>query len=276
MEINKILNADVLDIIFDGKNKDYGAYQLRKNYNKRLATALVSMGSILLLLFIGSVLANVLAKKKPTTMDVVQVVQLEKVDQPKELPPPPPPPPIAPPPLEHFRTEIFVPPTIVKDEDVKAPPPTIDQLDKAKIGTIKQDGVDDDKSIVAPLLDPKGIGNVVAPKIAEVDYNGTFFKVEKPAEFPGGAAAWKRFLERAMSNYPEKAVENGTQGMVTVQLVVDKDGSITNVKALNDPGDGLADYAVKIIKAGPQWIPAEQNGRKVTYQFKQIITFQLQ
>lgn len=110
----------------------------------------------------------------------------------------------------------------------------------------------------------------------DINDEGIFFSVQKPAEFPGGVAAWKRFLERAMSNYPEKAVENGTQGMVIVQLVVDKDGSITNVKALNDPGDGLADYAVKIIKTGPHWIPAEQNGRKVTYQFKQNITFQLQ
>ena len=64
MDINKILSSDVLDIIFEDRNKAYGAYELRKTYNLRLKKALIYTGSLILLIFVGSVLANVLAKYK--------------------------------------------------------------------------------------------------------------------------------------------------------------------------------------------------------------------
>jgi protein TonB len=115
----------------------------------------------------------------------------------------------------------------------------------------------------------------VAPKVVEEDYDKVFTKVENPAEFPGGADAWRRYLERNL-NYPESAQENGTQGVVKVQCVVDKEGNISEVQSLNDPGDGLAEEAVRIIKKGPKWKPAEQNGRKVIYRHIQSITFRLE
>lgn len=94
MEINKILNADVLDIIFDGKNKDYGAYQLRKYYNKRLAKALMTMAGVLLVFFVGSVLASALDKNKDENMSVKAEIILENIAKPeKPIAPPPPPPP---------------------------------------------------------------------------------------------------------------------------------------------------------------------------------------
>ncbi len=106
-------------------------------------------------------------------------------------------------------------------------------------------------------------------------YEKTFTKVEQPAEFPGGLDGWRRYLERNLQ-YPDKAVKNGTQGVVKVQLTVNEDGSLKDIKAINDPGDGLAEEAERILKKGPKWNPAEQNGRKVTYQFVQTITFALQ
>lgn len=277
MEASKILSADFLDILFDGKNKEYGAYDLRKSYNKRIVTALVTVISLLLLFLLGSALANVIGKKKVVPMEVAQEVQLEKVPEkkPDVVPPPPPPPKMAPPPKVEIAK--FTPPKIVPDDKVKEDekPPEVEKVETAKIGAINQEGTKDE-GVVAPPVESKGTGTVVAPVAQTEDYDKTFTKVENPATFPGGPDAWRRFLERALSNYPEQAQENGTQGVVRVQMVVDKEGNISEVKALNDPGDGLGDYAVSIIKKGPKWIPAEQNGRKVTYRFVQTITFQLQ
>src|SRR5687767_5585980 len=94
MEINKILSADVLDIIFEGRNKEYGAYQLRKTYNKRLMTALIVTASIIVLAFGGYILSNLFNSDDSKTDMVVQDVQLEEIKQEekKEEPPPPPPP----------------------------------------------------------------------------------------------------------------------------------------------------------------------------------------
>src|SRR5690349_9579023 len=94
MEINKILSADVLDIIFEGRNKDYGAYQLRKTYNKRLLAALMVTASVIVLAFGGYVLSSLFNKDDAKKDLVVEDVQLEEIKQEekKEEPPPPPPP----------------------------------------------------------------------------------------------------------------------------------------------------------------------------------------
>jgi protein TonB len=273
MDINKILSADVLDIIFEGRNKDYGAYDLRKTYSKRIYTSLAAVMALCLLIFVGSLLANSLGANKNKKLDV-QDVQLEEVkEEKKNEPPPPPPPPKMP---EPPKVEIakFTPPKIVEDKEVKEDekPPEVEKIEEAKIGTINQEGAKDE-GVVAPPVE-KGTGDAVAPKDTE-DYDKIFTKVENPAEFPGGLDGWRRYLERNL-NYPESAQDNGTQGVVRVQFIVDRDGNISEVQSLNDPGDGLADEAVRIIKKGPKWKPAEQNGRKVVYRHIQSITFQLQ
>lgn len=275
MDVNKIMNADFLDILFDGRNKEYGAYELRRSYNKRLTVAITAMILIALMIFLGSVISKEAEKNKKAKMEV-QDVKLEEVkEQPKNEPPPPPPPPKMP---EPPKIEIakFTPPKIVKDEEVKEDekPPEIEKIEEAKIGTINQEGTKDD-GIVAPPVESKGTGDVVAPKAVEEDYDKVFTKVENPAEFPGGPDAWRRYLERNLQ-YPDNAQENGTQGVVRVQFIVDKEGNISEVQALNDPGDGLAEEAVRIIKKGPKWTPAEQNGRKVIYRHIQAITFRLE
>ena len=90
MDANKILSADILDIIFEGKNKSYGAYQLRKNYNKTLTKALIITGSVLLLIFLGTLAANVINKNK--NKEVIDVVDTQMAEIKKDEPPPPPPP----------------------------------------------------------------------------------------------------------------------------------------------------------------------------------------
>ncbi len=272
MENNKILSAAFIDILFDGRNKEYGAYQLRKSYNKRVATALVVTGSFILLLFLGSALANALDKKDNSPLPVEQIVELTEVDQTKKIEQPviPPPKQITEPPKVEMKQ--FTPPIIMVDDKVKDDerPPKNTELADAIIGTKDIEGEKYDDIIAPPLA--TGTGDVVVPKAPEEDYEKIFIKVENPARFPNGMEGWRRHLERNL-NYPDAAQDNGTTGVVRVQLVVDKNGKISEVVALNDPGDGLAEEAIRVIKTGPDWIPAEQNGKPVAYRFVQTITF---
>src|SRR3954453_11239339 len=136
MEQGKILTADVLDIIFERRNKAYGAYELRKTYQRRLLIATGSMVGICAFIFLATLLASFVAPKKQTQI-LVQDVQLANVQQEEKKPPPPPPPPkVEPPKVEITK---FTPPKIVKDEEVKEPPPPVEKLEETKIGTINQE-----------------------------------------------------------------------------------------------------------------------------------------
>ncbi|HVY74298.1 MAG TPA: TonB family protein [Puia sp.] len=270
METDKILTADVLDIIFDGRNKQYGAYDLRKTYNRRLRIALAVTGSVVLLLILGFVVSNLNDAKKKVAM-VVQDVQLEDVHEEKrELPPPPPPPKVEPPKVEMAK---FTPPKIVKDNEVKEEekPPEVEKLEDTKIGTINQQGVKDD-NITAPPVD-EGKGVVEAPK-DNTDYDKTFTKVEIESTYPGGMAAWQRYLQKNL-RYPDEAAANEIQGAVVVQFIVDKEGNVSDVEAISGPNE-LRDEAVRVIKKSGSWTAAIQNGRKVKSYKKQPIVFRLE
>jgi hypothetical protein len=108
-------------------------------------------------------------------------------------------------------------------------------------------------------------------KQASEDYDREFTSVQVEARFPGD---WNKFLERNLNI--QAPAENGAPAgryVVTVSFLVSKDGSISEVQALNDPGYGCADEAIRVIKKGPKWTPAVQNGRNVTYRQKQNIEF---
>lgn len=273
MDTNNILSSQLIDIVFDGRNKTYGAYELRKFYKRRLQTALLLMFALVALLFAGILMRSHASTKAYTmAVDEVTITPLSEPEVP--LPPSVVPPPVVEPPA--VQMERFTPPLIVANEEVTADelPPDISDLTDSKIGLAKQDG-DKDLGIVAPPVETRSVVEVVAPKVMEEDYEKVFYKVENPAEFPGGAGEWLRYLQKNL-RYPDVAIENGTQGVVKVQFIVDKEGNISEVVALNNPGDGLAEEAVRIIKRGPKWKPAEQNDRKVIYRHIQAITFSLQ
>jgi protein TonB len=273
MEANKILSADFLDILFEGRNKEYGAYELRRSYNRRMLRAIIGMLVICLLIFVFSILANTIKEKAPKKM-VVQDVHLEDIKQPEEQkPPPPPPPPKEPPKVEVTK---FTPPKIVKDEEVKPEekPPEQEKLQDTKIGAFNQEGIKSD--VVAPPVEEKGTGQVAAPKTDNQDYDKEFTSVQVEAKFPGGQDAWRKYLERNLNN--QTPADNGASPgnyTVTVSFLVDKNGNISQVQALNDPGYGCAQEAVRVIQKGPKWTPAIQNGRNVIYRQKQNITFQV-
>jgi periplasmic protein TonB len=271
MESNKILSADILDIIFEGKNKEYGAYDLRKTYNKRLTMALIITGSIFLLFFLGSLLANVLHSNSNQDFDVKDLTLTEVKKPEKPLPPPPPPPKLPPPPK--IETIKFTPPKIVKDEEVKPEekPPENKDLDKAVVSTETQKGAEDPGVTAPPVQEASQA--VAAPP----DDNEIFTKVEKEAGFPGGAEAWKRYLERNLNS--SAPVENGApEGTYTVivKFIVSKDGSISDVQAETNFGYGMEDEAMKQIKKSPKWTPGLQNGRNVNSYCRQPITFVVQ
>jgi protein TonB len=275
MEPNKIMNADFLDILFENRNKEYGAYELRKTYNRRIIIAISVMVAVCILVFLSQVFAS--DDDTDKNKIIVQDVQLEdiKKEPEKKIEPPPPPPPKPEPPKVEITK--FTPPKIVKDEEVKEPPPPQEKLEETKIGTINQEGKKDE-GFVAPPVEEKGTGVVEAPKKVEEDYDKVFTKVEKEAKFPGGPEAWKRYLERNLN--ANVAAEDGAPTgnyTVKVQFIVDKAGIISNVQAIEVPKacPSCGPEAVKIIKKGPKWDPAVQNGRNVIYQAIQYVTFQV-
>ena len=275
MEVNKILSADVLDIIFEGRNKEYGAYELRKSYNRRLITSLLIVGALCLLLFVGYLVSALLEDKSAAKEVVVQDVQLEEIKQEEKKEEPPPPPPPKPPDPPKVEMAKFTPPKIVKDEEVKEEekPPEVEKLEETKIGTMNQEG-QKDEGIVAPPVEDAGKGVVEAPKKDDEDWDKTFTKVEIESEYPGGAAAWQRYLNRNL-RYPQEAIDNEVQGAVVVQFIVDKEGNVSDVEAISGPQELRAE-AVRVIKKSGKWTPAVQNGRQVKSYKKQPIVFRLE
>lgn len=263
MEANKILSADWLDLLFDDRNKAYGAYQLRKTYSRRIVKALLITGGITVLVFAGTVLANSLRSEAEAKL-MVKGYDLEKIpDDPKPKPLPEPvkkPEPVA------VHTEKLTTPVIV--DHIDEPPPTQEELNGAKIGLIKQIGIDD-PPIDMPVTDKKGI--IEAPQYDEP--KTPFTKVEVEAKFTGD---WERFLRKYLN--ASVPVDNGAPAgryQVIVQFVVDVDGSVSNIEPLTNMGYGMEQEAIRVLKKAARWEPAIQNGKQVKAYRKQPITFEV-
>ena len=266
MDAANILSADVLDIIFDARNKEYGAYDLRKNYRRRLMKAVITMFLAVVLLLVAYLLMATIKPKPKGTVDVkdveltnvndkkkVELIQLiqppKQIDQPK------------------VRTIKDMVPLIVKD-DVPTDVPEQKDVDDAKIGNANVDGKADD-GIQGPPVDEK-TGVVEAPKKQDDD-DLPFTRVEIESRYPGGMTAWSAYLNRNLT-FPQEAVDAEVQGTVTIQFIVDTDGNVSDVTAISGPQE-LRAAAIAVIKKSGKWEPAIQNGRKVKSYKKQPITF---
>jgi len=274
MEISTILTADVLDILFEGRNKDYGAYDLRRTYRKRLAMSITVMLSMICMLFIGFAFAG-----KKTTIDPVfdtkdiTLASVQPPQQPVELPPPPVKPPAAPVKVKMIAdvTPKIVPDNQVKPEDI---PPVNDDLENVKIGNMNvPDGLPDDGTVTGPVGDGLVKGVIEKPQKNDEEGDGIVLKVEIESEYPGGIMAWQRFLNRNL-RYPQEAVDQDIQGYVVVQFIVDKEGNVSDVEAVSGP-EMLRPEAVRVIKKSGKWTPAIQNGHKVRSYKKQPIGFKI-
>lgn len=270
MEKMQILQAELLDLLFEGRNKSYGAYELRKHYSKRMEYALVGTLLICLLFIVGNLLANRGSKfiQEQPMIDVVLDAYKDKEKE-KELPPPPPKEKIVVA-AERYNAPVITPDKLVDEEDEMKP---VEALENVQIANTHVEGVEEQGLPSAPV--EASIGkNFVEP--VKQDYDEEFKTVQIQARFPDGLAGWTKFLEKNLNR--DLPVNNGAPAglyTVVVSFVVNKEGMISEVQAENDPGYGTGAEAVRAIKKGPNWIPAEQNGRKVVYRQRQAISFRV-
>lgn len=265
MDTNKILSADLLDLVFDNRNKEYGAYDLRKTYHKRITKSLIFTGVFTSLIFAGVVLAN---KEKPSDNNyhVVEGVTISIIEPEIKVPDPLPEPPRQQEP--QTRTQQYLNIEIAPDDQVVEPPPSQDDLLNTKISTITQTG-EDYTGIVEPpvLVDEKEI-------IQEQE------KTHEPLEFVQVEASfdgnWQKFLLKNLN--PQTPVDNDAPSgnyTVLIQFVVDIDGTVSDIKPLTNHGYGLEQEAIRVLKKAAKWKPAIQNGHQVKAYRKQAITFQV-
>ncbi|HMP87990.1 MAG TPA: energy transducer TonB, partial [Lacibacter sp.] len=186
MDVNKILKSDFLDLLFDERNKEYGAYELRRNYHRRLKIALGITAAFALLVFTMAFVSQNAAKNAKNKVKV-QDVELSDIKQEEEMkiePPPPPPPPAPEPPKIEITK--FTPPKIVEDEKFQEKNEVKEQEQITNVGKIDQEGIKDPEVVNPPKVEQES-KVVEAPR---EDPNQIFTKVEVEAQFPGGEEKW--------------------------------------------------------------------------------------
>ena len=267
---------DMLDIIFASRNKDYGAYQLRRAYPRYVTRALILGLLLIAVLFLLPTFLNAISafaeENKP--VDVVAELGPPPDIDPNNPPPPPPPPPPTPPPPTRSTVK-FVPPIIKKDEDVQEEkPPAVEELIEKKedIGTENKKGNDD----AAPTIEENPSELVVeAPAPVVEDKTYEMFDIQKPPSFPGCERELLKFLAENIK-YPALARENNIQGNVALTFVVNKNGSVSDVTILRDIGGGCGKEAVRVVNSMPRWNPGEANGNPVKVRFTLPVRFKLE
>ena len=263
---DNLLYANLDDLIFENRNKEYGAYYLRQIYHKHIVKSVIT-AFIFFVLFVSSPLIYNYIKGKVDDANKVKVVEYTTLAEPppidKNQPPPPPVEP--PPPLKS--TVKFTPPVIKPDEEVTdAPPPAVEELKEADPGTKTVEG--NSNGVDASLLDGNGKEAIDEgpPPILTI--------VEKMPVFPGGEQELFNYLNKNIK-YPAIARENGIQGRVFVTFVVDAEGKVKDAKILRGLGSGLDDEALRVVRNMPAWKPGMQNGRVVQVQYNLPIVFTL-
>ncbi|WP_183566827.1 energy transducer TonB [Mucilaginibacter sp. SP1R1] len=265
-----ILDQKWIDVVFSSRNKAYGAYELRRDNSKNTSRALIyAIVFFVLVVSMPTIIAKIkgFIPKADDKVKITDVVLLPPppVDQTKKPPPPPPEPPK--PKVDQVR---FPPPVVKPDNEVKEKdPPTVKELQVADPGQKDQKG---DPNADIRIDEP--VGNSDIKQVVEADPNQIFTSVEQVPEFPGGLDKFGAYLGRAI-RYPAVARENGTQGRVIVTFVVEKDGSLTDIKVTRGIGSGCDEEAVRVLKASPKWKPGIQNGRPVRVQYSVPISFTL-
>ncbi len=256
-----LLNNHWLEIVFEGRNKSYGAYDLRKSITKNTIRAFI-IGTVLfaVLVSIPTLMRMIPDRQEDTTLDtkITAVKMPPKKEKPKEnLPPPPPPPPK----VDQVK---FVKPVVAKAEDVVEEIAVVKDLVDKNIGKETIKGDPDAELTVEPV----GTGDAAVIEDDNTVYNTAGIEV-KP-DFPGGMDKFNQFVAK---NY-QTPEEEGLKGKVFISFVVEKDGSLTDIKVLRDIGYGTGAEAIRVLKKCPRWTPGEQNGKKVRCTFSLPINIQ--
>jgi len=258
------------DIVFENRNKSYGAYDLRKGYGQTIQRSVVmGVAFFLLLVMFPKLYARLTPDPKPD--DIAWLVEANPVDiKMEELPKPPPvKEEVAPAP----KTVKSLTPEVLPDNEVEVEnlPPVLEELENAQPSTATVDGVEMD--VIAPPVEnaPNAKSEVVG---VEARKEETFTHVEQSPQYAGGNEAMAAFLRKNLK-YPRPASQAGVQGKVFVQFTVGSDGKIENATALKGIGFGCDEEAVRVVKMMKDWMPGKQAGVPVRVRFTLPIAFQL-
>ena len=268
MTSKEILHADLLDILFENRNKEYGAYALRKNYDQRMTTALVIM------LALGGVFSFFALKKNnhfiepplPVAIpEIITVIIPPKPDDPEPAA-------IQPKAIRNKLLARVKSTNIIQIEKdlLITDVPDQRELSEKIIDVVKVDGdLPADKNAVNQNNTIPGNGAAPTKPVEEVSPN--FKKEESGAEFPGGLSAFSRFLSKNL-RAPDD-LNPGEKKTVLVQFKVDINGKISEIVILNSAGDYYDKEVIRVLKKMPAWKPAVQNGHKTAIYFKQPVSF---
>lgn len=266
MNTNVVSYSNIDEIVFEDRNKGYGAYVLRKKYTKHVYIALLLAFSIAAFAIGLPEIIKLLTPKE----EVVEKPKM-KVSIADLAPPPPitatPPPPklnLPPPPTEVIK---FLPPKVTEKEvPEEEEMPTIEEVKKAPV--IGAENIEGPGDIVFEEP-PAEIGTG-----EEESANKIFTVVEQMPEFPGGTGELMKYLGKNI-RYPDAAQSRGVEGTVYVSFVVSTEGKITDVNVLKGIGSGCDEEAVRVISKMPAWKPGKQSGRAVTVRYQLPVKFKL-
>jgi protein TonB len=255
-ELKRIPDFD--DIVFEIRNKDYGAYVLRKKYNRNVIISLligilIMAAAIIIPYFNAKALEN---RQKRAERQVE--IKMENLDQPNEtvaLPPPP-----LPPPQDVVQQARYVPPVVV---DSVKPEENVQLMtaDQAQVEIQNEEVVEDVKQITEEVQE-------------EVPEAEPFIRVEEMPEFPGGEAALLLYISEH-TQYPEVAKENNIQGKVYIKFCVTSKGGVDKVSIFKGVDPELDAEAIRVVKTLPPFKPGKQGGKPVPVWFTVPINFQL-
>ena len=263
-----VSSDDRNNVVFAHRNKSYGAYQIRKSYNNRLAYIVLGLVALIAAPIAYNYLVpketiEVKEKKKNIVTEDTTVLNLAK----EETPPPPPPP--SPPPAPKLeKIAAFVPPVITDERDQADDVKIIEEGEK--VGEKDQEGDDEGfNTDVIEIVEDK------PQEIEKVEDPVTF--VEEEADFPGGFGEMGKFINDNI-DYPQEAIDLGIKGRVTVRFVVEKTGQVSNVSvAIPLAGCKACDRAaVKVVEKMPSWTPGKNGGRAVRTWVTLPIKFEVQ
>lgn len=276
MDSNKVLQSNYLDIIFDGRNKYYGSYQLRVSYPARMLKA----GSGLFVLTVLLLLYNLWSGKVRNLPELplerttpVQTIINVELDIPKE--------PLLSPAQTNktaVKTEMYLTPDIVENVAVKPEDrmATQEQLKDAVAGPVRMEGTEiGDESLDDIVIgDPNGSRHMVASNTSKRTTEDIPVFVEQMPEFPGGEKELMKYLTTHLE-YPLSAQNARQEGKVQVKFVINEDGSVSNIAATRDFGFGSAEESVRVVSGMPKWKPGRNNGRAVKVWFYLPLIFKL-
>lgn len=278
MDSKLLLQSTYLDVIFDGRNKAYGSYELRISYAKRMKRAGVFISLFCLFFYAYSVWAN-RTKIVPLTLPTNNIDTIAFINPTLDIPKTPPPMPPAMANKTNVNTIKLLEPDIVENNQLKEENKMLDQEDmkKAVSGPITLHG-DDISNTSFDQNNSKGKGPFGDDIIEHNNNEKIGSKIEKfveqMPEFDGGEEKLREFLHNNLQ-YPQAAFSNNQQGKVFVRFVVNEDGRVSNIEAFRGFGYGSEQEASRVVAAMPRWKPGKNNGKAVKVWIQLPIVFKL-